>query len=60
MPVILKPEDYDLWLDPEVQDSKMLQPLLQPFPTEGMTAYPVSTIVNSPKNNTPECIAPVS
>ncbi|RUT05600.1 DUF159 family protein [Dulcicalothrix desertica PCC 7102] len=59
MPVILKPEDYDLWLDVQVQDPKMLQPLLQPYSTEAMTAYPVSTIVNSPKNNTPECVAPV-
>ncbi|BAZ13006.1 hypothetical protein NIES4071_48400 [Calothrix sp. NIES-4071] len=60
MPVILKPEDYDLWLDPQMQDPKMLQPLLQPFSTEAMTAYPVSTIVNSPRNNTPECIVPVT
>jgi putative SOS response-associated peptidase YedK len=59
MPVILKPEDYDLWLDPQAQDPKMLQPLLQPFSTEAMTAYPVSTIVNSPKNNTPECVASI-
>jgi putative SOS response-associated peptidase YedK len=59
MPVILKPEDYNLWLDPQVQDSRKVQPLLQPFPAEAMTAYPVSTIVNSPKNNKPECIAPV-
>lgn len=59
MPVILKPEDYDLWLDVQVQDPKMLQPLLQPYSTEAMTAYPVSTIVNSPKNNTPECVAPL-
>ncbi|MBF2066291.1 MAG: SOS response-associated peptidase [Calothrix sp. C42_A2020_038] len=59
MPVILKPEDYDLWLDPQVQDPKMLQPLLQPFPTEAMTSHPVSTIVNSPRNDTPECVVPV-
>lgn len=56
MPVILKQEDYDLWLDPEVQTPGKLQPLLQPYPTEAMAVYPVSTIVNSPRNNTPECL----
>jgi hypothetical protein len=25
MPVILNPDDYDLWLDPEVQDAKQLE-----------------------------------
>ena len=60
MPVILKQQDYDLWLDPQVQTPEPLQQLLHPYPTEAMTAYPVSTIVNSPKHNTPECIMPIS
>jgi hypothetical protein len=34
MPVILSPEDYDLWLDPDVQDAKMLGPLLVPYSSE--------------------------
>lgn len=60
MPVILKQQDYDLWLDPQVQTPEPLQQLLHPYPTESMTAYPVSTVVNSPKYNTPECIMPIS
>lgn len=56
MPVILKPEDYDRWLDPQIQKSEQLQPLLQSYSSEAMTAYPVSTKVNNPTNDSPECI----
>ncbi len=59
IPVILQPEDYDLWLDVQLQDPEMLKPLLQSFPAEAMTAYPVSTVVNNARNNTPECIVPL-
>lgn len=56
MPVILPPEDYDLWLDPEVREPDQLLPLLAPYPGEDMEAYPVSRRVNSPSNNEPGCI----
>lgn len=56
MPVILNPDDYNLWLDPTVQKSEKLQQLLHPYPTEAMTSYAVSTKVNNPNNNTPDCI----
>lgn len=55
MPVILDSKDYDLWLDPAVQNTEPLQ-LLRPYPSEAMTSYAVSTKVNNPANNTPECI----
>ncbi|MBW4562176.1 MAG: SOS response-associated peptidase [Mojavia pulchra JT2-VF2] len=60
MPVILSPDDYNLWLDPEVQTPDVLQQLLRPYPAEAMTSYPVSTLVNKPQHNTPECIMPMS
>jgi putative SOS response-associated peptidase YedK len=56
MPVILEPKDYDLWLAPELKNTELLQPLLCPYPTEEMTAFPVSTLVNKPSNDTAECI----
>lgn len=56
MPVILDAKNYEQWLDPEAKKVELLQSLLQPYPTEEMTAYPVSTKVNSPKNDRPECI----
>jgi len=60
MPVILSPKDYDLWLDPGVQKAELLQPLLRPYPSEGMLAYPISTWVNKPKNDSPRCIEPLT
>jgi putative SOS response-associated peptidase YedK len=59
MPVILPRNDYAKWLDPEVEDAGKLQELLVPFPAEEMKTYPVSTLVNKPQNNGPECLAPV-
>ena len=59
MPVILAAADSETWLDPTVQDVDRLQPLLRPYPSEEMAAYPVSTKVNNPANDTPECIAPM-
>jgi putative SOS response-associated peptidase YedK len=59
MPVILSPQDYDLWLDPDVQDVTRLKPLLRPYPPEPMTFYPVSLRVNNPRNDDSQCIAPL-
>jgi len=59
MPVILQPEDYSLWLDPEVEDAAQLQPLLQPYAAEMMGAHPVSLFVNKPQNDDPRCIEPL-
>ena len=58
MPVILDPADYDAWLTGG--DQAALQKMLQPFPAQLMTAYPVSTKVNSVKNDTPDVIEPLS
>ena len=59
MPVILPRESEDLWLDSDEQDSAMLSELLLPYDSNQMEAYEVSTLVNSPRNNSPELIAPV-
>lgn len=60
MPVILDLQDYELWLDPSVQNGERLQPLLRPYPAELMAAYPVSTLVNSPHNDDPRCLTPLT
>lgn len=59
MPVILAPEAYDLWLDPAERSPAELDSLLKPCPAAWLSAYPVSTTVNSPTNETAACIAPV-
>lgn len=58
MPVILRPEDYGVWLDPGVRRAELLKPLLRPYPDEGMTAYAVSPLVNSPSSEGPRCVEP--
>ena len=59
MPVILEPQSYKKWLDPEVQETRELKELLTPLSAEKMKTYPVSTLVNKVENNGPECLAPV-
>jgi len=56
MPVILPASAHDRWLDPKAAAEDLL-PLLRPY-GEGIEAYPVSTRVNSPRNDLPECIEP--
>ena len=56
MPVILPPESYATWLKPEPLAHDRLQQLMAPHPANGMAAYPVSTHVNRPANDDPECI----
>jgi putative SOS response-associated peptidase YedK len=56
MPVILPKEHVDVWLDPSTQDESKVLPLLQPYPANEMDTYPVSRMVNSPKNNSPDVI----
>ena len=51
MPVILAPCDWDAWLEPDAKDAGGLQGLLKPYLAEGMAAWPVSTKVNSPRND---------
>lgn len=60
MPVILAHTSYDQWLDPAFQQIDSLKALLSPYPSEELTAYPVSTLVNNPRNDTPQVLEPLS
>ena len=59
MPVILAPHDYARWLDPAVQDADDLTSLLRPHQAAGLCMEPVSTYVNSPRNDDLRCTEPV-
>jgi putative SOS response-associated peptidase YedK len=59
MPVILSRDAEQVWLDQSVVDSHFLKSLLVPYQADLMISYEVSTLVNSPKNNGPECLVPV-
>jgi putative SOS response-associated peptidase YedK len=60
MPVILPKQGEAIWLNPAIQRIDELRSLLAPYPADEMEAYEVSRLVNSPNNNTPECIRPVA
>ncbi len=60
MPVILEPDNYEQWLDSRLTNTDALEPLLKPYKSELMTASPVSSLVNNPANDVPECLTPMS
>ncbi len=59
MPVILHSVDYDSWLNPDTK-SDQLKALLKPCPSDWLTVVPVSTRVNSPRFDDPDCIMELS
>jgi putative SOS response-associated peptidase YedK len=59
MPVVLPESEWDRWLDRDYQDVGALKQLLRPASQDSLAEYPVSTLVNSVRNNFPECIAPL-
>ena len=60
MPVILRDAAIDRWLDPANTDPAQLEPLLAPLPDGTLKATPVSPLVNSVRNDGPECILPAT
>ena len=59
MPAILAPESHEKWLNTDIQDSIELQAIIDDDLIYDMKYYPVSTLVNSVKNNDPNCIKPI-
>ncbi len=60
MPVILDRTSYGAWLDPGATDARRLADLLQPCDPDQMESHRVGPLVNSPKNDSPECIEPIT
>ena len=58
MPIVLNPDTFYEWLNPDNQDTSKLENLLREQTVQEFIAHPVSTYVNSPKNNDPKCIKP--
>lgn len=58
MPVILPQNVYQDWLQEGENDQTLLKSFLKPYPAEEMEAFAVSRHVNSPHNDSPECILP--
>ena len=58
LPVILAPESYDLWLDPEAEPDRV-RAILAADPGVDLMATAISTRVNKVANDDPEVILPL-
>ncbi|MDT4842292.1 SOS response associated peptidase (SRAP) [compost metagenome] len=58
MPVILAPEQFNLWLSPETTTEQVHGAIA--LSREDFAAYPVTTDVGNTRNDFPELIEPVS
>jgi hypothetical protein len=47
MPAILNSHDYNLWLDPNIQDGQQLIAILRQYPSEEMETFPIDSFVNT-------------
>ncbi len=56
MPVVLAPDDYARWLDPELTDASTLESLLAEATVPPWNIDLVGTHVNSPRHDDPACI----
>jgi len=59
MPLMVPRDRWDAWLHPEAGDADDLLRLLVPAAPGRLEAYPVSTAVNSVRNNGPELLEPL-
>jgi len=60
MPVIVTPDKYEVWLDPDVTDFDAIRNILKPHNADLMRRYPVSTKLNNSQNESAESAAPVT
>ncbi len=60
MPAMLSDDDALKWLSTEGQEITFVLSLLKPYPAAKMAGYEVSSLVNDPRNDSRECIQPVS
>jgi putative SOS response-associated peptidase YedK len=60
MPVILDPDNYDVWLDPGMNNVEAASEMLKPYAARLMRCYPVSARINHAANDDAECASPVT
>ena len=60
MPVIVAPDKYDVWLDPDVTDFDAIRDILKTYDADLMRRYPVSTKLDNSQNEGSEAAAPVT
>lgn len=60
MPVILSASEYDQWLDRQITEAQQLEALYAPFPSDLLQAIPISTRINNPRHDSPDCLEPLT
>ena len=60
MPMIIRKESYNAWLDPQLTDTDEAMRLLAVTDAAALEAYAVSTAVNSVDNNDPSLLEPLA
>lgn len=59
MPVVLNPDDAAEWLDSSTPEKRLFE-LMKPYERDDLECYEVSNLVNSPANDSRDCILPAS
>ena len=59
MPMVISPDRWTEWLDPAPADADRLLAAMAPAASDALDTRPVSTAVNSVRNDGPDLIAPV-
>ncbi|TNM65553.1 SOS response-associated peptidase [Aliirhizobium smilacinae] len=60
MPVVIRPEDFERWLECKTQEPRQVADLLNPAEDDFFEAIPVSDLVNKVSNMGPEVQKPVA
>jgi len=60
MPVVIRPEDFDRWLECKTQEPRQVADLLKPADEDFFEAIPVSDLVNKVSNMGPDLQKPVA
>src|SRR6266699_57512 len=60
MPVILRREDEETWLNPDIIEPEQLYPLLTSYPDAAMQASPVSPAVNNTNNDSEDVLKSIN
>jgi putative SOS response-associated peptidase YedK len=58
MPVLVAAADRARWLDPAAPRDEV-QGMCRPWAGDELAVHPVSTRVNSPRHDDPDCVAPI-
>jgi putative SOS response-associated peptidase YedK len=60
MPMVVRPDKWDDWLNPALTEAEEVRGLLVPAMAGTMEAYPVAPLVGNVRNNGPELIQPLT